>query len=633
MSDGSRLPAHPSLEQLRKQAKDRLRAMRATEPSSTLADAQYAVARDHGFESWPKLVHHIDVLAASGRVERFERLAGDILAGYHGDVPALERLIVAFGVNYSPEQWRIRVRSRVDDARGTSDGAPTLDDVRRMVAAEYGSADWPAFVQALATKPAEAASLHGATPPFYRLDLERNRIEPRPPLSDADWDAILDVMRERRITAISTPALTDRAMAKLARLDFVTAIHAGGAQGLTDEGVLQIARMPQLEELELGGWHCPVTDRGLEVLRHLARLRRFEVGWAQRITDAGAVNLTFCERLERVNLTGTPTGDGTLNALRGREQLGDLHTGRQVTDAGLALLHDFPVFKTWRGAQVHYDLMAFSPSGNNLLLDGPITDRGLERLAGLDGLFGLGFFQHARAFTGAGLSALAPLSHLGFLGVPGDLCDDDAMRAIAAFPNLRMLMAQGTIATDGGFEALSHSPTLEYLWGRECPNLRGRGFAALAALPSLRGLGVSCRHVDDAALSALPRFASLRQLMPMDVPDAGFRHVGACERLDHLWCMYCRNTGDEATGHIAGLKLTSYYAGKTKITDRSLEILGRMTTLEKLEFWETAGITDAGMAALARLPRLRALSIAGVPRVTRAGVSLFPPSVRIDLGA
>jgi hypothetical protein len=206
------------------------------------------------------------------------------------------------------------------------------------------------------------------------------------------------------------------------------------------------------------------------------------------------------------------------------------------------------------------------------------------------------------------------------------------MRAIAALPGLRMLMVQGTIATDAGFEALSHSPTLEYLWGRECPNLRGRGFAALAALPSLRGLGVSCRQVDDAALSVLPRFPSLRQLMPMDVPDAGFRHVGGCERLDHLWCMYCRHTGDEATAHIAGLKLTSYYAGKTKITDRSLEILSRMTTLEKLEFWETAGITDAGLAALARLPRLRSISISGVPRVTRAGLALFPPSVRVEQG-
>src|SRR6516225_4266030 len=68
--------------------------------------------------------------------------------------------------------------------------------------------------------------------------------------------------------------------------------------------------------------------------------------------------------------------------------------------------------------------------------------------------------------------------------------------------------------------------------------------------------------------------------MPMDVPDDGFRHVGRCAQLEKLTCMYCRDTGDLATEHIAGLsRLKHYYAGKTQITDRSLEILGGMTSL------------------------------------------------------
>jgi hypothetical protein len=277
--------------------------------------------------------------------------------------------------------------------------------------------------------------------------------------------------------------------------------------------------------------------------------------------------------------------------------------------------------------------MAFEAEPNNLLLDGPFTDAGLAKLAGLDGVFGLGFFWHAHAFTGSGLAALADLPNLGFLGCQGARCDDAAMRNIAAIPKLRMLMAQGTVATDDGFIALSRSRTLEYLWGRECPNLHGRGFAALASTPKLRGLGVSCKLVDDASLAALPDFPSLTQLMPMDVTDAGFRHVGACNGLVDLWCMYCRDTGDAATEHIAGLALKTYYAGKTLITDRSCEILGRMTSLESVEFWETAGVTDAGLAALATLPRLRKFTISGAPRVTRRGVSVFPSPVRVDYGS
>ncbi|MGH7426924.1 MAG: hypothetical protein ACREJ4_00910 [Candidatus Methylomirabilaceae bacterium] len=148
------------------------------------------------------------------------------------------------------------------------------------------------------------------------------------------------------------------------------------------------------------------------------------------------------------------------------------------------------------------------------------------------------------------------------------------MRSIAALPKLRMLMGQGSVATDDGFTALSRSQSIEYLWGRELPNFHGRGFAALAAMPALRGPGVSCKFIDDASLANLPRSPALRQLMPQDVSDDGFRHVGACAQLENLWCMYCRDTGDVATEHIAGLRLKSYYAGKTKITDRSLAILG-----------------------------------------------------------
>jgi hypothetical protein len=58
----STLPDHPNLEQLRHQAKDLLRAAKAgTEPlvDLTLAGAQLAVARDHGFVSWPRLTAEI----------------------------------------------------------------------------------------------------------------------------------------------------------------------------------------------------------------------------------------------------------------------------------------------------------------------------------------------------------------------------------------------------------------------------------------------------------------------------------------------------------------------------------------------------------------------------------------------
>ena len=289
------------------------------------------------------------------------------------------------------------------------------------------------------------------------------------------------------------------------------------------------------------------------------------------------------------------------------------------------------MFRTWQGGDIAYSLMGPEGEPTHLLLDGPFTDNGVAELTRLDGLFGLSFFWHISELTPAGLRPLADLANLGLLGCDGKLCNDEAMRYIARMPRLRMLMAQGTVATDEGFEALSASDTLEYIWGRECPNLGSRGFIALSRMPALRGLAVSCKNVDDAALSVLPRFAALTSLLPMDVHDEGFRHVGRCERLERLWCMYCRDTGDIATQHIAALPgLKTYYAGATQISDRSLELLGGMTSLEEIEFYECLGITNAGLVFLSRLPNLRKVGLSGNPHVTLGGTKAFGGSVRVD---
>jgi hypothetical protein len=55
------LPSHPNLEQYRKQAKELLKRWKASDPDTTrkLADAQHAIARGHGFDSWKKFTDEI----------------------------------------------------------------------------------------------------------------------------------------------------------------------------------------------------------------------------------------------------------------------------------------------------------------------------------------------------------------------------------------------------------------------------------------------------------------------------------------------------------------------------------------------------------------------------------------------
>ena len=85
------LPARPSLEQLRKRAKERLAVMRETDPMVKLADAQFLLARECGFESWPKFMHHIEARDDAGSPEsQFESAADAIVTG---DMATLEHLI------------------------------------------------------------------------------------------------------------------------------------------------------------------------------------------------------------------------------------------------------------------------------------------------------------------------------------------------------------------------------------------------------------------------------------------------------------------------------------------------------------------------------------------------------------
>ena len=652
MSDSTpRLPARPSLEQLRKQAKELLQAIRAGDPSAKhrlrtlkpelfepiLADAQYVLAREHGFESWPKLVHYIQT-SQPPDLQQHHQIAEDLVAVYNSDdIKAAARLNDLFHSSLDIQQIRDFIRDKLFNLPDTAERINnfTVADAQLVLAQLYGFRTWQEFVQSSNASPSDARSapvVLSSRPPLYRIEWANNSIEPRQPMSTKDWEDLSGIIKELGITTVkSGNMIGDDDLQIISQLDQITSLNLGGSKRITDAGLQHLAKMPQLCELNLSDPGGRITDCGLDVLQHLPKLRVFEMTWQGGVTDKGISNLRYCDQLETVDLLGTHTGDGAIASLTGKPKLRRFKTGRNVTDDGLSLLHQFPAFKTWQGGEVIYDLMSFASEPTNLLIDGPFTQAGLANLRGLDGVFGLSFFWHTSGLRGEDLQSLEGLSNLGYLGCQGELCDDQAMRHIASIPTLRMLMGQGTVATDEGFKSLSGSQTIEYIWGRECPNLKGRGFMALAGMRALKGLAVSCKFVDDEALATWPDFPALKELLPMDVSDDGFRHIGRCPQLESLTLMYCRDTTDVATSHLVGLSsLKKYHAGYTLITDRSLELLGRINSLELLSLEGCKFITDAGLRFLTKLPRLREISIGGCPRVTRTGVTGFSSNVRVS---
>jgi len=559
----------------------------------------------------------------------------DLVAVYNSaDQEAATRLNDIFHSDLNIEQIRNFIRDKLfnlpDSQRRIDNFA--LNDAQLIVARLCGFKDWDELAQS-STKSASdlpsAPIVLSSTPPFYRIDWANKSIEPRQPMRPKDWEDVCAVIRELGITSINSANLIgDDDLQIISQLNQITSLNLDGSKRITEKGLEHLARMPQLQELIIGG---QVTDRGLEMLRHLPELRVFKMYWQGKVTDDGIANLKFCDQLEEVDLLGCNTGDGAIAALAGKPKLRRFQTGRNVSDEGLALLQQVPAFKTPYSQEPEFGLMSFSAEPTNLLIDGPFTHQGLQSLRGLDGLAGLSFFWHTSRLRGEDLQHLNGLANLFFLGCQGELCDDDAMRHIAALPKLRMLMGQGTVATEEGFRDFSRSQTIEYFWGRECPNLTGAGFVALSRMPALKGLAASCKFVDDSALASLPDFSALKELMPMDVEDDGFRHVGHCEQLESLILMYCRNTTDVATSHITGMpNLKKYHAGYTMITDKSLELLSRIKSLEKISFEGCMFITDAGIPFLTTLPRLREISIGGCPKVTRSGVTGFASGVRVN---
>ena len=567
-------------------------------------------------------------------LEQHRLIAKDLVAVYNSaDQEAATRLNDIFHSALNIEQIRNFIRDKLFNLPDTEQHLNnfTLDDAQLAIARLYGFNDWDELVQS-SNEP--ASDLHSAGvvlssgPPFYRINWTNNSIEPRQPMSSKDWESICAVIKELGLTAIESANLIgDDDLEIISQLDQITSLNLDGSKRVTDKGLQYLARMPQLHELTLGG---TITDRGLEVLSHLRELRVFKMFWQANVTDRGVANLRSCDQLEEVDLLGCNIGDGAIAALAGKPKLCRFQTGRNVTDDGLGLLDQFPAFKTQQAEEPKFGLMSFSAEPTNLLIDGPFTRKGLASLRGLDGLVGLSFFWHTSSLRGDDLQCLDGLSNLAYLGCQDELCDDDAMRHIAALPKLRMLMGQGAVATDEGFRSLSGSQTIEYFWGRECPNLKGPGFVALSKMPALKGLAVSCKYVDDAALASLPDFPSLRELMPMDVTDDGFHHVGRSEQLESLILMYCSDTTDIATSHLITMpKLKKYHAGYTLITDASLELLSQIKSLEEISFEGCKFITDAGIPFLTTLPRLREISIGGCPKVTRSGVTGFASGVRV----
>ncbi len=624
-----------TLESLKKEAKRWLSALEVHDPQArerlvritpdapvnpTLRDVQHALAVEVGYRGWAEL--KADRLASGAAVTEvmafYNECVDALLEAYRTGTPeAMER---HYRLTWHRRPWKgMRTYVQVDLGRPAADDIEiTIDDARWLVAREKGYESWAALTHAvntsrrpeqLTTKP---IGLFAATQTELGEPYARTR----------DWQDVVSELRDAENIGLDAHGqMTDALLEQLTEMPHLTVLRLGGSQGVTDDGLRWLASFPLLQRLDLSS--TSITDRGLQVLRELPNLRRLSLSWT-RVTDEGASHLASLSRLEHVDLGGTRCGDGAIHALANKPHLRHFSSGANTTDRGLRALHEFPQFASWQGGTDTYT--DDGPEPNRLSLRGALTDGGMASLQGLHGLYALDIDDSALPLTGRAIAALLDLEHLASLSFDAK---DDAMPHIARLPRLRFLTIQDTPASDRGWQALGASQSIERIWGRRCYGLETDGFLALSRMPSLENLSVSCRNVEDRGIAALPSFPALRQLMPMDVPDAGYRHIGRCERLTALQLMYCRDTTDAATEHLIGLPhLRRYFASYTQITDRTPALLSTIKSLEDITFDSCAQLTNDGIASLAALPRLKALRVSG-RGITAAVAGAFPPGITV----
>src|SRR5262245_57540882 len=76
------LPDHPSLDHVRRQAKDHLDVLRRSEPGATLTDAQASLAQQYGFATWAELKRDVERRAAGAPVVADHRVGSRLAAAF-----------------------------------------------------------------------------------------------------------------------------------------------------------------------------------------------------------------------------------------------------------------------------------------------------------------------------------------------------------------------------------------------------------------------------------------------------------------------------------------------------------------------------------------------------------------------
>ncbi|MGH9349442.1 MAG: hypothetical protein ACRD26_19500 [Vicinamibacterales bacterium] len=558
------LPPRPDLEQLKRQAKELLKAYHAgdagararwrADPSAgsttgaRLRDAQRVIARENGLPSWDALRRHVQSVLHNRADAGEEALVHAVTLRERLTPEVAQRLTeqrvtaVKIEASVPPDSLehlsavatlrRIDLSGRgdlVDEDLAFIEAMPWLTAVslagcrsirdagvaylRRHEWLEDVNLQWTGAGDEAVASLAEKPALHCVVLGRHLTDAGAARLR--------DFPALRTAGRVPAALAVGTsPALTDHALAWFGDLDGVATLDLSGwhdgSTNYTPRGVAHLQRMAALETLCFRG--DLATDAVLPEIARIPRLRELQ---CQDIVagDDGFAALGQCAHLE--NIWGrwchgiTDRGFARLGRLPRLRRL--CVGGRGVSDDAMASLVDAPALT---------ELWPF--------LFGDAAFRSIARMPRLDTLVNM----YNRDTT------------------------DAATRCLRHHPRLVDYRAFGTQITDESLRVLADLSTLETLRFENCAGITDAGLRELARLQRLRCLSVeSCVNVTGTWAGALPATveASSKPGQPgeaerylfetlLDFPDVPvpkdvalpLGEAGRADPLSHVVCIGCQ---------------------------------------------------------------------------------------------
>lgn len=226
-----------------------------------------------------------------------------------------------------------------------------------------------------------------------------------------------------------------------------------------------------------------------------------------------------------------------------------------------------------------------------------------------------------------GLADLKPFTHLSVLYLPAGITDR-AAAVLAAMPSLRELGLDQTRLTNRGLSDIARLPALEML-DLSSTRVTDKGLTVLQKMPVLRRLTLGSL-ITDAGASHLSK---LKTLQDIDVSQTqmGEKGLAALALLPRLRSVSLgRGVTDRGLSRLAASSsLKALDLSRTPVTDEGVKCVARIRTLEELALSQT-GVGDQSLGALAQMPELRILDLSDT-KVTSAGLASLAHLAKLEV--